>query len=81
MHKKGKAILLFMHGYMQEKHRPPTIREIQAKTGISSTSVVTYHLDKLNEGEYINRESSISRGLSITDKGINVLIEMLIADS
>lgn len=37
------AIVKFIHDYGM----PPTIRELMEKTGLSSTSVVKYHLDKM----------------------------------
>ncbi len=45
--------------------RPPSIREIGEKVGISSTSVVNYNLAKLEEYELIARDREVSRGLSL----------------
>ena len=48
---------------MHDKGYPPTIRDIAAGCGISSTSVVAYNLDKLAQAGYIRRHSDISRGI------------------
>jgi len=49
----------FQNGY------PPSIREICDKTGISSTSVVNYYLNQLEEGGYIERDGRVSRGIRL----------------
>lgn len=48
---------------------PPTIREIQAEADISSTSVVTYHLKRLENSGHIERTPEIARGIRLTEKG------------
>jgi len=48
-----------------EKGRPPTIREIGAACNVSSTSVVSYHLGKLERGGYIAREPRLSRAITV----------------
>ncbi|MCS7222535.1 MAG: transcriptional repressor LexA [Anaerolineae bacterium] len=62
---RQQKILEFIEGYLAEHHFPPTIREIGAAVGISSTSVVNYNLKKLEEGGYINRNPDVSRGIRI----------------
>ena len=47
------------HGY------PPTIREIGKAVGISSTSVVNYHLNKLKDQGLLERDDQVSRGLKV----------------
>lgn len=42
---------------------PPTIREIGEAVNISSTSVVNYNLNKLEELELVTRKKEVSRGL------------------
>lgn len=44
---------------------PPTIREIGSATGIDSTSVVNYNLNKLVQAGYLERAESKSRGLRL----------------
>lgn len=49
----------------QGKGYPPSIREICDATEISSTSVVNYYLEQLEEWGYIMRDRRISRGVRI----------------
>jgi repressor LexA len=50
----------------QQKHGyPPSIREICDKTSISSTSVVNYYLDQLQDMGYIERDEGVSRGIRL----------------
>jgi len=65
---KHKKILQFLSDYQAKNDRPPSIREICAKVGISSTSVVNYDLDQLERRGYIKRVDRVSRGLRLTDK-------------
>ena len=47
---------------------PPTVRDIQKACDISSTSVVDYNLDKLEQAGYINRRPDVARGIKILDQ-------------
>ena len=60
--KQGR-IINFVTEFLHDKGYPPTIRDIAAGCGISSTSVVAYNLDKLEQAGYIRRHSDISRGI------------------
>ena len=60
---KQERIINFVTEFLQDKGYPPTIRDIAAGCGISSTSVVAYNLDKLEQAGYIRRHSDISRGI------------------
>ena len=60
-------ILAFIRSYLEEHHYPPTIREIGAAVGISSTSVVKYNLERLQEKGYLDRSEEVSRGLRLKD--------------
>lgn len=62
---RQQKILNFMHDYMQEQGYPPTIREIGNATGINSTSVVNYNLNKLVDAGYLDRSGKVSRGLRL----------------
>lgn len=52
-----------VHGY------PPTIRDIGAELGISSTSVVSYNLKILEKEGLIERAETVSRGLKVLHSG------------
>lgn len=60
---KQERIINFVTEFLNDKGYPPTIRDIAAGCGISSTSVVAYNLNKLAQAGYIHRHSDISRGI------------------
>jgi repressor LexA len=66
---RHKKILDVLERYQGENGYPPSIREIGKQTGISSTSVVNYYLNQLEEEGYIERDRKISRGVRLV-KGI-----------
>jgi repressor LexA len=61
-------ILSFLEDFTRENEYPPTIREIGAAVGISSTSVVNYNLNVLEYKGYIIRDKIVSRGLKLVDR-------------
>ena len=63
---RQQRILEFLSDYVEENGYPPSIREIGVAAGISSTSVVSYNLKRLEERGYISRDREISRGLKLT---------------
>ena len=54
-------ILAFIRTYLLEHNYPPTIREIGAAVRISSTSVVKYNLERLQEKGYLDRYEEVSQ--------------------
>jgi len=62
---KQERIINFVTEFLHDRGYPPTIRDIAAGCGISSTSVVTYNLNKLEQAGYIRRHSDISRGIAL----------------
>jgi repressor LexA len=62
---RHKNILRFLEKFQAENGYPPSIREIGENTSISSTSVVNYYLNQLEEMNYIERESNVSRGIRL----------------
>lgn len=67
---KQQRILATIREYLAQSGRPPTIREIGKKVGISSTSVVNYHLNKLKELGLLEREDQVSRGLKMVGQAV-----------
>ena len=63
---RQRGILRFMETYLDTQGFPPTIREIGEATGINSTSVVNYNLNKLVAAGYLSRASAKSRGIRLT---------------
>jgi repressor LexA len=64
--RRQQAILDFIERFTDERSYPPTIREIQEGLGISSTSVVDYNLNVLEQHNVIRRNRNISRGIELT---------------
>lgn len=62
---RHKKILKFLEKFQGDNGFPPSIREIGENTSISSTSVVNYYLNQLEEMHYIERESNVSRGIRL----------------
>ncbi len=65
---KQKAILKFMQDFIEQHRFPPTIRDICNATGIKSTSVVNYNLNKLVNAGLLQRSQRKSRGLRLKDR-------------
>jgi repressor LexA len=65
---RQERMLSFIRQYLGEFDYPPTIREIGKAVGISSTSVVKYNLERLQEKGYIGRHKEVSRGLRLVEK-------------
>ncbi len=63
---RQQRILEFLSEYVSENGYPPSIREIGAAADISSTSVVSYNLRKLEDLGYLSKDPDISRGLKLT---------------
>lgn len=61
--KRQRGILHYMEEYVDKHGFPPTIREIGTATGINSTSVVNYNLNKLVQAGYLERSGRVSRGI------------------
>lgn len=59
------AILAFIQKFRSEKNYAPTVREIAGYCGITSTSVVQYHLNRLEEAGQIMRERDKFRSITV----------------
>jgi repressor LexA len=67
--RRQQAILQFIERFLDENDYPPTIRDIQSELDISSTSVVDYNLKALENRGLIRRNSKISRGIELANRG------------
>ncbi|MEA3442443.1 MAG: transcriptional repressor LexA [Chloroflexota bacterium] len=65
---KQENMINFITEFLQDKGYPPSIRDIAVGCGISSTSVVAYNLNKIEQAGYIHRHSDISRGLKFLNR-------------
>lgn len=72
---RQRKILEFFFDFQTANHRPPTIREIGKAVEISSTSVVNYNLNRLEEMGFIERERTVSRGLRMLDPAVALFRE------
>lgn len=63
--KRQKNMLTYMDEYVGLHGYPPTIREIGEATGINSTSVVNYNLNKLVDAGFLERSDRVSRGMRL----------------
>ncbi len=55
----------FIRRFLIDEGYPPSIRDIQAGCGVSSTSVVDYNLNRLEREGYIRRHHEVSRGIEV----------------
>ncbi|MBN2550392.1 MAG: repressor LexA [Anaerolineales bacterium] len=62
---RQKKILQVLQYFQDKFGYPPSIREICDQAKVSSTSVVNYYLDQLEEMGYIERDSRVSRGIRL----------------
>ncbi|MFQ6122583.1 MAG: transcriptional repressor LexA, partial [Dehalococcoidales bacterium] len=65
MSAKQQRIIDFIHRFLADRGYPPTVRDIVSGCGISSTSVVDYHLKALEKEGYIRRHPEVSRGIEL----------------
>ena len=66
-HHRRMKTLDFIRDHFARHHYGPTIREILAATSVTSSSVATYHLDRLEEQGYIERQPDLARGIILKD--------------
>jgi repressor LexA len=69
---KQKRIIDFVRSFWQDRGYPPSIRDIVNGCGISSTSVVDYNLDILEQKGYIRRHREVSRGIELLSRSSEV---------
>ncbi len=62
---RQKKILEVIHAFQTRSGYPPAIREICDQASISSTSVVNYYLEQLEEMKFIQRDQGVSRGIRL----------------
>jgi len=65
---RQEKILEFIQNYVRSHGIPPSIRDIVAGCGISSTSVADYNLKHLERLGFIRRHHEISRGIELVEK-------------
>lgn len=59
----------FIRGFLRERGKPPTLREIGSALGIRSSNGVHKLITALEQKGYVRREAHAARGLSLVDAG------------
>ncbi len=62
---RQQAIVGFIRRFWADNNYPPSIRDIVAGCGLSSTSVADYNLKILEKRGYIRRHREVSRGIEL----------------
>jgi repressor LexA len=65
---RQRAILEFLHEYVDEHGYPPTVREIGQAVGLRSPSTVHAHLAQLERAGLLRRDPTKPRALELTDR-------------
>lgn len=67
---KQMQIYKFIKSYINEKSYPPSVREICAAVGLSSTSTVHGHLERLERKGLIKRDPTKPRTIEVVEKDV-----------
>lgn len=78
---RQRKMLGMLRDFGREFGYPPTIRQIGAKVGISSTSVVSYNLKALERKGYLERDRDVARGLRLVPGEVDDFDEGYRSDS
>lgn len=70
---KQLEILRYIYDTVEKRGFPPTVREICAAVGLSSTSTVHGHLSRLERKGFLIKDATKPRALEITAEGKNEL--------
>jgi SOS-response transcriptional repressor LexA len=77
---RQQAILRFVQDYLLLHKHPPSTREIGQGVGISSTSNVIYHINRLVDYGYLARQPGTSRTVIVLAAGYEQIDEPLVRD-
>ncbi len=78
---RQEQVFTCIRDHLSKHGRAPTVRELCRAAGISSTSVVLYHLRQLAKAGRIARDFNVARGIDVVDAitvfiGDEVLVEV-----
>ena len=76
---RQEDMLIFITNFISQNSYPPTIREIGKACQITSTSVVNYNLNKLQDEGYISRMMRVSRGIQLGKRNTRTLVQIPLA--
>ena len=66
---REEQVLRFVREYRDHREIMPSIREIGAACGLSSTNTVEYALKGLARKGYVERYANVARGVRLTSLG------------
>lgn len=61
--KRQAAVLAYIDQYWHDHHYAPSLRDIVADCGISSTSVASYIVDKLEKAGHLTNQPGAARSI------------------
>ena len=73
------GMLTFITNFISQNSYPPTMREIGKACQITSTSVVSYNLNKLEDEGYISKMMRVSRGIQLGKRNTRTLVQIPLA--
>jgi repressor LexA len=65
---RQRALADFIRSFTATNGYPPTVREMQAGLGISSSSIVTYHLRAMELRGELKRGACRARAITLVEK-------------
>ncbi|MFY8330656.1 LexA family protein [Vagococcus carniphilus] len=74
-------VLEVISNFIDDEGYPPSIRDLCDLCFLKSTSTVHQYLDRLESRELIIRIPKVNRGLTITEKGKNILKQKNLASA
>ena len=74
---KQKNILNFINIFVEKNGYAPTVREICTGVGLKSTSTVQYHIEKLINSGYLQKNYKKSRALTVKSHTLHSSIFLL----
>ncbi len=78
---RQKKMLAFLEEYIARNGYPPTVREIGDAINVTSTSLVSYYLKRLEQQGLIDRASAVSRGIRLASKPGNITADYATGNS
>ena len=70
--KKDELLLDFIKEYIRDNCYPPTVREMCHAINVSSTSTISYYLDKLEQNNLIKKNPNKNRALEVVDNDMEL---------
>lgn len=70
---KQLSVLEYIYKTVSAQGYPPTVREIGSAIGLSSTSTVHGHIDRLQKNGFLEKDPTKPRALEVTKLGLDAL--------